>query len=310
MTARIALVALLLLLAGCPETGVRVIPNEGPIAIAQVVTEEGGEAALSRVGRVVLGSTATFDGSASTDPDIGPTERLVYQWTLLSRPEGSAAELEVPEDDAGTDVDEDAFATITPDIEGTYRVQLVVVDAGSVESFPAVANLQAVPPSDIDIILAWDTVRADLDVHLIEPGGAYWGDGDCFAWNPTPDWGIAGFDDDDPSLDTDDDGEGNGPYRELLSLDAPRSGVYSVVVHYFSDHGAALGQDARTANPTVTIEAAGQTVAGPVQPPTPLSAGDVWRVSELTWPERTHVPPTPAITTHEELGGPPVQERP
>jgi len=234
----------------------------------------------------------------------------VYLWTLRSRPEGSAAELLVPEDDGGTEEDEDAFPTLAPDVEGTYRVQLVVVDDNGVESLPAVANLQAVPPSDIEIVLAWDTVRLDLDVHLVQPDGAYWGDGDCFAWNPTPDWGIQGFDDDDPVLQADDDGEGNGPYREVLSLDAPSSGTYQVLVHFFGDHGAALGQPPRTVSPTVTIEAAGEVVAGPVQPPQAMGEGDVWRVSELSWPERSHVPPTPAIVTHTELGGPPVQEQP
>jgi hypothetical protein len=310
MNLRTLILASALALTGCPETGVRVTPNEGPIAVAQVISVEAGETVLNRIGRVVLGGTASFDGSLSVDPDLGANERLTYQWSLLSRPEGSEAELTVPTDNDATDEDEDAFPTLVPDIEGTYRVQLIVMDADNVESFPAIANLQAVPPSEIEIVLGWDVVRADLDVHLIQPDGTYWGDDDCYAWNPTPDWGIQGFDDDDPLLDEDDDGEGNGPYREVLRLDAPRSGTYQVLVHYFSDHGAALGQAGRTVVPTITITAFGETIAGPVQPPGALAEGNVWRVSELEWPSRSHSPPSPAIVSHTELGGPPVQEQP
>jgi hypothetical protein len=185
-----------------------------------------------------------------------------------------------------------------------------VIDVYEVESLPALANLQAVPPSDIEITLAWDITQSDMDVHLIDPDGEYWGPKDCFAWNPTPDWGITGFDDDNPILDADDDGEGLGPYREILHLDSPRSGTYQIFVHFFSDHGLALGQNPRAVRPTITVEAAGTTVIGPVVPPEQLREGDVWRVSELSWPDRTHVPPTPAIVTHTELGGPPVQQSP
>ena len=307
---RAALMAVALLLAACPETGVRVVPNTGPVAIAGIVSEVEGEEVLERIGTTVLGDAARFDGSGSTDPDVAPGEVLTFQWSLLSRPEGSAVILDVPEDDDDTAIVEPAFPTLQPDVEGTYRVQLVVVDADGAESLPAVMNLQAVPPSSLEITLAWDVVRTDLDIHLVQPGGTYWSDDDCFAWNPTPDWGLTGFDADDPVLDVDDDGEGQGPYREILTLEAPRSGTYQILVHYFSDQGAALGQDPRTVAPSVTVFAAGALAIEPVQPPATLREGDVWRVSEFQWPDRSHAPPVPAIVSHTELGGPPVQQTP
>ena len=120
MTARAGLWAIAALTAlGCGETGIRDIPNDGPIADVSVVSELDGEAILARVGQVVLGDTARFDGSFSVDPDAAADDRLRYVWTLLARPEGSAAELDVPAQDDSTDIDEEAFPTLEPDVEGT-----------------------------------------------------------------------------------------------------------------------------------------------------------------------------------------------
>lgn len=70
---------------------------------------------------VSLGATVTLNGSNSSDAD-GDT--LSYAWQFTARPNGSNATLS-----GATTVE----ATFTPDIAGTYRVELVVND-GTVDS--------------------------------------------------------------------------------------------------------------------------------------------------------------------------------
>jgi hypothetical protein len=72
---------------------------------------------------VSTGSLVTLDGSASSDAD---GNRLVYSWTLVSQPSGSAAVLS----------DSTAVRpTFTADLDGAYIFQLVVND-GTTESAP------------------------------------------------------------------------------------------------------------------------------------------------------------------------------
>lgn len=83
---------------------------------------------------VQTGATVTLNGGASNDPEGDP---LTFQWSLLSRPDGSAAAIS------------DA-AAVTPqfvaDVDGDYVVQLVVSD-GLSASVPdtVVISASAVP---------------------------------------------------------------------------------------------------------------------------------------------------------------------
>ena len=62
------------------------------------------------------GSKVSFDGSASSDVE---NDNLTYSWTLLSKPNGSNASLA----DATS-----AMASLVPDVDGAYQVQLTVSD--------------------------------------------------------------------------------------------------------------------------------------------------------------------------------------
>lgn len=65
---------------------------------------------------VALGAAVTLDGSASSDAN---GDLISYQWSMVSRPAGSAAALSRSTD---------AAPSFVPDLAGTYRLRLVVSD--------------------------------------------------------------------------------------------------------------------------------------------------------------------------------------
>ncbi|MBU4263973.1 MAG: hypothetical protein KKC76_19125, partial [Proteobacteria bacterium] len=86
---------------------------------------------------VLAGRTVSLNGSGSSDVDGNP---LTYQWTLISRPSGSASALSNPATVA---------PSLTTDLAGDYVVQLIVND-GTENSDPDTVKITAIsnsPPS-------------------------------------------------------------------------------------------------------------------------------------------------------------------
>ena len=79
--------------------------NQAPTAVAKVQSSI-----------VIVGGTALFDGSGSTDPE---GDALTYSWTLTAAPIGSSATLQ---GETG------ANPSLSPDLEGTYVAELTVSD--------------------------------------------------------------------------------------------------------------------------------------------------------------------------------------
>ena len=129
--------------------------------------------------------------------------------------------------------------------------------------------------------LTWPEAGADVDLHLIRPGGSLNGSGDCYFGNGNPDWGESIVDCDDPTLDVDCI---TGCTVENIRLGKPETGTYNIMVHYYSDHG--LGP----ANPSVTLEVASPSPlfgGEPSRYPFPakqLEDGQVWHVGTVEWP--------------------------
>jgi hypothetical protein len=91
-----------------------------------------------------LGETANLDGSASNDPDAGPAA-LTHSWRFVSVPTGSALTNESIRIAAA------AIAAFTPDVAGTYVVELAVNDGeGSGYDNAAVTVSPALKPGDLD----------------------------------------------------------------------------------------------------------------------------------------------------------------
>jgi hypothetical protein len=299
----------------CGDVGVRVVPNKAPLAVGSVGLVADGVPRF--VGYVALGGTVTLDGSLSDDTDRGNVES--FRWHFDSIPEGSALldeNITVNPDDGGTDVQEDAIATFVPDLEGQYRIQLFVTDDDGAESEPAVVIVDASPPGDLEVTLTWETAGADLDLHVVRPGGDYFGvvapQSDCFSWVPNPNWGDPAAAEDNPILAQDSDTVGaneESPFSEVVVLPHPEDGVYTIYVHYYSDHLQAMGNGSTPTSATLSLRAAGEDVDnGIIVAPSNLSQGEVWVAGQVHWPAQ-EFGPIGEVTDHGDLGGPPYNEQ-
>jgi Zn-dependent metalloprotease len=89
------------------------------------------------------------------------------------------------------------------------------------------------------ILLTWNKVGADVDLHLRPPSGAgnnTWNfGGDCAYYNLNPNWGDAGSADDDPLLYRDCIADCASEQITVDKLTTP--GTYRVLVHYYRHRG-------------------------------------------------------------------------
>lgn len=83
---------------------------------------------------VSRGATVQLSGAASSDPEGAV---LTYAWSMVSRPAASAAALSALQG---------VNSGFTPDIEGIYRIRLVVSD-GALESLPVEVTISVASPS-------------------------------------------------------------------------------------------------------------------------------------------------------------------
>ena len=120
---------------------------------------------------------------------------------LVSRPEGSAAEL------PAFNVLGPQMRSFVPDVVGEYVMELVVMDDECVVSDPCQVTLIGRPTQNLWIEMFWEQPGDDMDLHLVRGGGAYTTSDDCFYGNCVgggPDWGAQDEWYDDPFLDLDD----------------------------------------------------------------------------------------------------------
>jgi len=192
--------------------------------------------------------TATWDGSASYDEQGYAI--IAHQWSLLSKPAGSA--VTIPN---GSNA---VIVGFQPDLAGEYVGFLVVTnelgDTGSCE-----ATLESIPAENLWVEMYWMTAPDDMDLHLLNTPNwmsAIETNNDCYYLNCTPtswwgsvNWGSAG-DLDDPHLDLDDI-QGTGP--ENINIQQPQPWVYTVVVHDYTGSTAdTYGDNEVTVNVYVT----------------------------------------------------------
>ena len=163
-------------------------------------------------------------------------------------------------------------------------------------------------PSDdlaIHAVLTWPALGADLDLHLLRPGGTLWTKDDCFFLNKTPDWGQPGTACDDPRMGDD---CRSGCTIEVVRLPRPEPGVYIVLVHYYAlsaqaERPSAAGGAAppspahlryREPPQTGEMELGSETAAATLTlwvngipytfGPRPLTSQQMWTVASIDWP--------------------------
>lgn len=128
--------------ASTPDTVAIAAANRAPVAAA------GPDRSIP------LGVAATVNGAGSIDPD---GDALTFEWTLTTRPEGSAATLP-----GGTS----SSRAFTPDVAGDYVLTLVVTD-GVLTSAPDTVKLTATnlaPVADAGLAIAGNVgVPVQLD---------------------------------------------------------------------------------------------------------------------------------------------------
>lgn len=136
---------------------VQLIVNDGQVdsAPSQLVITTVNSRPVADAGddeTVYIGEQTPVDGSSSSDVD-GDT--LTFEWAILSAPDGSTATL----GNSATQTTD-----LTPDVAGTYVVQLIVND-GTVDSDPTTKVIEALPP-EVTLTASPTLGAAPLEVQL------------------------------------------------------------------------------------------------------------------------------------------------
>ena len=150
------------------------------------------------------------------------------------------------------DASGDRLKAVRPDIDGDTRRNELDSDSDGGETVDGcedysqngkyekeLGETRNDDPSDdkpLLITLSWPLQGADVDLHLIKPGGQLNSGEDCYYRNKNPYWGSNRgiYRCGDPSLDVDCITQCT---VEHIKLDRLETGLYKVKVHYYSDHG-------------------------------------------------------------------------
>ncbi|MBM75039.1 MAG: hypothetical protein CMK59_06545 [Proteobacteria bacterium] len=249
--------------AGTTQAGINGGCAPTPVAVCEVTPEEIAPHSQS----------ATWIGENSYD--LSGAEIVEYDWTLLSKPEGSVSY--IPNGGANR-------PNFSPDLAGTYVGQLVVYNEWGRASLPCEATLEAVPKESLWVEIYWEHPGDDMDLHLVRPGGALESNNDCYYMNCVNggwlDWGVLGYPDDDPSLDIDDI-TGTGP--ENINVLDPENGTFEVWIH---DYPGSVYNNPNDV--TVRIYLSGQLVWEDTK--TISGENSYTLFAEVLWPDALVVP--------------------
>ncbi len=190
-------------------------------------------------------------------------------WSFFAKPAGTASVLN-PETGNRTQ--------FIPDTVGEYIARFTATDNDGEKSYCDI-HISAKTRDHLNVTLTWDKGgNSDMDLHLLMPGAdsSKWNTAsDCFWAVSNPDWGDRGVTEDNPRLDRDDT-SGFGP--EVIQIESPKDGKYTVGVDYFD----AQGQGPSVA--TIKIICNGEEH---IYTSEPLNPKDKWAVIDIVWADET-----------------------
>lgn len=286
-------VAFLFLLVGCSEYELKAPAKENitPLEDTAIVIDPFHPVAVAGPSQQVKRDIEiSLSGEESYDPD-DENANLIYEWTLDESPEGSTVNL------SATDI---ANPTFSADILGTYVLSLQVTDEeGLISQYKSATMIEVIPYEDLIVSVTWGSTVVDVDLHLLNGTGTYYGDGDCFFGNPTPDWGEEGNILDNPELILDDEGSEN---QESIILGQPQEEIYSIYVHFYNQRESSEPW----VTPYLEVSAEGQLLAS-FEGPRLIGEGTVWLAGTVDWSTLTFTQDA-MLTDHSTLGGPDYNE--
>jgi hypothetical protein len=211
-----------------------------------------------------------------------------FAWNIVERPAESVSEFS-PASASATEFFVDANGEYVVEVDaqdnrGTWASQCGQQGRLTIRARPEAAfhvQMTWATPSDPNPSDEGRGAGSDVDLHVLHPLGC-WEDVfyDCHFRNRAPDWDVAGFAEDNASLDRDDT-DGWGP--ENVSIKEPVNGnTYRVASHYWSDFGYGLS------NVTVVITLDG--VESFRDSADLTTTGQWWEVAAVSFPARTIVP--------------------
>jgi len=270
------------------EIPVRGYGNLAPIAMAwgcHTVFSQVGCSPEARGRRFTMsvGQRTGLDGRESYDPE-GKTISS-FRWTIVSAPQNSNGLVFHTTDDIT--LRNRATGDFEISTVGRYDLRLIVTDERGVESFDSPESHILLAPKDLQILLRW-TIAADVDLHVVAPGGQLgdYGSGeigtstgtDCSWANRGPNWNDISTRLDDPRLDID-AVSSRGP--EITSINQPQSnGDYRIFAHYCDSHSVgesvALTMELYVEGDLIeTVSSADLGVT--------LDSRQAWEIGTVTW---------------------------
>lgn len=203
-------------------------------------------------------------------------------WSLVEQPAGSVVMLQ-----GRTPLSR----RLTPDMPGLYRIEVIATDVQERQVSCEIEVQMATPPL-LRIELDWSVVPADapadLDLHLKQFGGVWFGGEDCHFDNCLCPAADCGRPEHQARLEA--DVRDRGP--EVITVPQPIIGSrFRIGAHFFNNIELVDGAPAIFARPRVTVFCGGDMPAAVFDPQPLISAGvedarvdsEFWEVADIRW---------------------------